>query len=175
MREAAVPGYRLSKARFSTKVLITLGMFGLLLGLGSAVALTLLRTGVTAASVQTYYLGSSAAASGEPISELDQALVVTQPRPVAELAEVTHLHLMGGSLLLFLLCHLLSVCDVDDRVRAGLYAISFCSFLATFGSPWLIVFIAPAFAHLYGASIVTLILSLAVLCLIPLREMWWTR
>ena len=169
MREAAIPGYRLAKARFSTRLLISFAMIGLLLGLSTATLMALVKTGLDTASVQEYYLG---AAAGQGPSTFDEAIIATGPRPIAELAEVTHLHLMGGSLLLFFLCHLLSVCDVSERWRAGLYSVSFFTFLSTFGLPWIIVYVTPRAAFLFGPSAILFIISLIILCIIPLREMW---
>ncbi len=165
MREAAVPGYRLSKARRSTRVLITLGMVGMLLGLLSAVAMAVSKTGISPTSVQQYYLGI------EDITA-DPSIVPNSPRPFAEMAEVTHLHLMGGSLLLFLLCHLLALCDVEEKTRTTLYVVSFVSFLSTFLLPWLIIYVAPVFAYGYGPSVVVLLTTMIALTVIPLREMW---
>lgn len=167
MREAAVPGYRLAKARMSTRVLISCGLLGTFLGLVSAIAITLLKTGVRPHVVATYYAGSDA-----PAGTLE-AMTSSLGRPLAELAEVTHLHLMGGSLLLFLLCHLLSLCPVSERLRTGLYLFSFGSFLLTFSIPWAIVFIHRGFAFLFAPSISVLIATLVACCAIPLYEMWF--
>jgi hypothetical protein len=169
VREAAVPGYRLAKARGSTKVLISLGLLGLLFGLMSAALLTITKTGLSPSSVQEYYLGT---ASGE--NELG-ALTGSTARPLAELAEVTHLHLMGGSMLLFFLCHLLSLCEVPDSLRTILYLISFGTFLSTFGLPWLIVYAHPLFSYAFGPSILSFLASLVVVSGIPLKEMWVTQ
>ena len=171
MREAAVPGYRLSKAKFSTRLLTSFAMIGLLLGLSTAALMTLVKTGLDTASVQRYYLG---AAVGDAAGDTE-ALFASGPRPIAELAEVTHLHLMGGSLLLFLLCHLLSVCDVSDRTRSILYTVSFTTFLATFGLPWVIVYLSPKAAMLFGPAAILFLVTLVALCIIPLREMWGRR
>lgn len=176
MKEAAIPGYRLSKARFSTRVLTTLGMLGLLLGLLGAVLMTVARTGLTTTEVRQYYRGSAEdAPSNVAADPLADEITHTEPRPFNELAEVTHLHLMGGSLLLFLLCHLLSVCDVRDSTRTFLYLLSFGSFLITFSLPWAIVYGSGSFAHLFIPSVATLTFSLFLLCVIPLREMWFAR
>jgi hypothetical protein len=166
MRDAAVPGYRLSKAKKSTKVLITMGMLGLLLGLVSSVLLTVSRTGLSPKSVEAYYLGESI---------LEDGLGTQSARPFSELIEVTHLHVLGGSMLLFLLCHLLSVSEVKDSVRSALYITSFSSFLLTFALPWLIIYVHPRFSFLFGASVVILSASLIILSVIPLREMWGSR
>jgi hypothetical protein len=167
MREAAVPGYRLAKSRRSTKVLTSLGLLGLFLGLCSAAMLTISRTGIMPGAVRAYYLGS-----GEEAGALEGMLSASTRRSFAELAEITHVHLTGGSLLLFLLCHLLALCDIDDSYRTGLYITSFASFLLTFGSPWLIVYGHPIFSFVYGPSVCVLLLSLLFLVAIPLREMW---
>ncbi len=169
MREAAVPGYRLSRAKQSTRILITLGMFGLFLGLIFSIALTLSRTGIFPSDISVYYRGTETAEGS-----LDKMLQRSVPRPFAEIAEHTHNHIMGGSILLFLLCHLLALCDVKDSTRSTLYIVSFSSFLLTFGSPWLIIYLSPAFAYLYSISVSVLTLSLLLLCLIPIREMWFS-
>lgn len=167
MREAAVPGYRLSRSRASTRVLISLALVAVMLGLLTSVGVTLTKTGIAPTAVQSYFLGTP------PTSELGGLLAESTARPFAELAEVTHLHLMGGSLMLFLLCHLLALCSVSDRTRVTLYVTSFISFLLTFGLPWLIVYLHPGFSYLYGPVVIILLLSLLILSAIPLREMWY--
>lgn len=170
MKEAAVPGYRLSKARPSMKVLTSLGMLGLLLGLMFSALLTISRTGLSSKSVSAYYLGEGS--SNEISDDLADITSASVARPFDELVEVTHLHLMGGSLMLFLLCHLLSLCPLREATRTSLYVVSFTSFIVTFTLPWLIIYVHPLFAQLFGPSIITFMLALLVLCLLPLKEMW---
>ena len=175
MKTAAIPGYRLARAKQSTLILTTLGLLGLFLGLLSASLLTISKTGLTPTSVRNYYLGSDVVQDGstaEPSSEMNEILVGSSPRPLAELAEVTHLHLVGCSMLLFFLCHLLSVCDIEDSTRSVMYIVSFLSFILTFALPWLIIYVAPQFSFLFGASVVIFLLSLFALTFIPIREMW---
>ena len=167
MREAAIPGYRLSKARTSTKILISLGIAGLLLGLLSAALMTITKTGLSTKTVQAYYLGTNGLDAGGK-----DAIVSSGPRPLDELAEVTHLHLMGGSLLLFFLCHLLALCELSEAARTTLYIAGFGSFLLTFGLPWLIIYVSPEFARAFPPSILSFMILLVLLSLIPLKEMW---
>lgn len=169
MREASIPGYRLGNARRSTRVLITCALFGVFIGLLSAVAITLLKTGVDPRTVAEYYAGTEV----DPTS-ID-ALTASSGRPLAELAEITHLHLMGGSLLLFLLCHLLTLCSVSERTRTVLYLAAFGSFMLTFALPWGIVYLSRSCAYLFGPSVVLLIVSLLVCSAIPVMEMWGRR
>ncbi len=168
MREAAVPGYRLSKARGSTKILISLGLIGLLLGLLGAAAVTIAKTGLSAERVSAYYLGTD-----DQGADLISLTTASTARPFAELAEITHFHLVGGSMLLFFLCHLLSLCDVRDSLRSVLYVAAFLSFLATFGLPWLIIYTSPIFSWGFAPAVVVFILSLIVISIIPLRDMWF--
>ena len=123
--------------------------------------------------MSTYYLGSkSDPATGS--AELDEVLAPSQPRSLVELAEITHVHILGGSLMLFLLCHLLSVCKISDGTRTGLYLSSFAGFFLTFACPWLIILVSSGFAYLYGPSVVLFCLCLTALCVIPIREMWFS-
>lgn len=169
MREATIPGYRLSKARRSTKVLLTCALLAIFSGLLSAVAITLMKTGLSPDAVANYYAGSGAA------SDSLEAMTSSSGRPIAELAETTHLHLMGGSLLLFLLCHLLTLCPVPDTLRTTLYLLAFGSFMLTFAVPWGIVFLSRSFATLFAPSVVMLLASLLACTVIPLYEMWRAR
>lgn len=169
MREAAVPGYRLSRSKRSTRILTTLGLIGLLIGLLTSVGITLEKTGLSPYHVSRYYRGDEGA------DALDALMVASQARPLGELLEVTHLHVMGGSILLFLLCHLLSVCDVKDSTRTFLYLVSFISFITTFTLPWLIVYVSGNFSYLFGPSVIILLISLIILTVVPLFEMWAPR
>jgi hypothetical protein len=149
-------------------VLISLALVGLFLALITALAITVAKTGIAPQAVISYYRGVPVEGTADPLA----ALVLPSPRPFAELLEITHLHLTGGSMLLFLLCHLLSLCDMPDRARTWLYVISFVTFLTTFTLPWGIVYLSPLFAWLYGPSVVVLLGTLALLMILPLREMW---
>ncbi len=175
MKTAAIPGYRLARAKKSTRILTTLGLLGLFLGLLSAALLTITKTGLAPSSVRAYYLGSDlvdGVSTGDSGGEISELLSGSSPRPFAELAEVTHLHLVGCSMLLFFLCHLLSVCDLEDSTRSVLYLVAFISFILTFALPWLIIYVAPEFSYLFGASVTIFLLSLFALTIIPIREMW---
>lgn len=183
MQQAAVPGYRLSKAKRSTRVLTSLGLLGLLFGLTGAALLTISRTGVTPETVRAYYLGATAqtslpdaagALSDSVAADLGEIVAVNSRRSFAELAEVTHIHVSAGSLLLFLLCHLLSLCRMPDGARTLLYVLAFAAFLITFGSPWLIVYVHPFFSWFFSIAIVSLLVLLVILAAIPLWEMWGT-
>lgn len=166
MHTAAVPGYRLSQSSRSNKVLISLALVAITLGLLASIAVTLLKTGFAPTSVGDYFLGTN---SAEAIGDL---ALSDGPRPLAELAEVTHLHLMGGSLLLFLLCHLLALCNISEKFRISIYLAAFLSFILTFGAPWLIVYVARELALIYSVAVIVLLSSLLLACYVILHELW---
>lgn len=169
MREAAVPDYKLGKSKRSTRLLITLAILGVLSGLLSSVGVTLLKTGITPQDVADYYHPVPVAEAGS----VDALLYESTGPSFVELAEVTHLHLMGGTLLLFLLCHLLSLCSIRDSTRVLLYVVAWSSFLLTFLSPWIIVYVTRSAAPLYSISVVILVCSISICSIVPVREMWW--
>ncbi|MCB0320054.1 MAG: hypothetical protein KDD60_03955 [Bdellovibrionales bacterium] len=170
MREAVVPDYRLSKSSKSNKILISLALSAIALGIFSSLALTLVQSGIAPDEVALYYAGDPPDQAQE--NSLGSLSLGAEPRPLAELAEVTHLHLVGGSLLLFLLCHLISLCAIRGRNKSLLYIVSFTSYMLTFASPWLIVFAHRKFAVLFSLSIIVFILSLLITLFVIFREMW---
>jgi len=166
MREAAVPGYRLSKSRRSTKVLVTLALIGLFLGLFCAATITVVKTGLSPSAVSTYYLGK------DP-SVVTDDLFPASPRPIAELAEITHLHLVGGSIMLFLLCHLLALSEISENFRITVYIGSFASFILTFLTPWLVIYVSAGASVLFAPAVVSLFIMLVLATSIPIYEMWF--
>lgn len=168
MKEAAVPGFRLSRSRRSMKFLTSYCLLCLFSALVSAQMLSLSKTGFSVQQINEYYRGSTSATD----NELEEMITSTNGRSFLELAEVTHIHLFTGSILLFLLCHLLSLCEIPEKLRITLYTVTFGSFLVTFSLPWAIVYCSDLFSLLYIPANALLTLSLTALVVIPLREMW---
>lgn len=169
MREALVPGYRLSKAATSNKILISLALSAVALGLFSAIALTITRTGLTPSSISRYYRGEEAPPT------LGDIPLGMGGRSVSELAEVTHLHLVGGSIMLFLLCHLIALCSIRAKTKIFIYSLTFGSYITTFAVPWLIVFVGAGWSIVFAVSIVAFLISLFVCIGIIFWEMWFLK
>lgn len=92
------------------------------------------RMGLTARSVQAYYLGSA-----EDFSN---------PRSAAAMLEVTHTHLPIMGVVVLMLTHLMIFAPYSDRAKRWFISLSFVSAFGGEGAGWLVRFVHPAFAWL---------------------------
>ncbi|MFQ5743833.1 MAG: hypothetical protein ACE5HV_09630 [Acidobacteriota bacterium] len=161
----AYKGFRLSRADFPTRVLITSFLLMMVLALGLGVLNYRLRTGLTPEGTRQWYRGNEGA--GENVDRLLFAKSTT------ELMDVTHPHLFEESFLFFILCHLFALTRVRSRLKTTIYILSFTSVLVDCAGPWLIRFVSPALAPLQVASPIFMSALVLSLVLVPLKEMWW--
>lgn len=161
----AFRGFRLSRASFPTRVLITCFMFMMVVALAIGVANYHIRTGLTVEGTEAWYLGNEEAGA-----EVDRMLF---PKSAIELMDVTHPHLFEESFLFFILCHLFALTRVRARIKTTLYVASFANILVDCAGPWLIRYVSPAFAPVQVVSPITMSFLVLVLIAVPLKEMWW--
>ncbi len=161
----AYRGFRLSRASFSTRVLITAFMGMMLLAVALGVVNYRLRTGLSADGTVAWYRGNADAA--EPVDELLFA------KSALELMDVTHPHLFEESFLFFILCHIFALTRVRSRTKSTVYIASFGAVLLDCAGPWLIRFVSPRFAPLQVLSPMLLSALVLLLIAVPLKEMWW--
>ena len=107
------------------------------------------RMGLTASSVQEYYLGSPAR--------------FTEPRSYESLLEVSHAHLFSMGMLAVTLTHLLLFAPLADRVKVFLSVAVYAGAIGDEGAGWLVRFVDPHFAYLKIAMFLLMEISLAVL------------
>ena len=94
------------------------------------------------------------------------------PKTALELLDVTHPHLFFQSLMFFILCHIFSMTQVGDRRKITLYLIAFGTVFTEAGLPWLIRFASGLFSPLLVASTTVMSLTILILLIVPVREMW---
>lgn len=92
------------------------------------------RMGLTAPSVQKYYLGSEEE--------------YTQPRTAGSMLETTHTHLPIMGVVLLLLTHLMIFAPYTERFKKVFIGASFASAFGGEASGWLVRFVHPDFAYL---------------------------
>lgn len=163
--------YYASKRRLRTlprtdKILITLFAVMLTVALAVGVLNYLPRTGLTVQGTQEWYRGN------EDNPHPEQLRFAKTP---LELLDVTHPHLFFQTIMFFILCHIFSLSEVSDRWKVALYSVGFGSILSGAALPWLIRYVSGAFAPLMILSGSVMTLSVLVLLIVPLREMWWSR
>lgn len=91
-----------------------------------------------------------------------------------QLVDIVHPHLFSIPLVLFVLGHLLHLTRLPDALKLTINVAAFGSFAATFGLPFLMLD-DRALAPLLLASGWTMLISFALLCVIPLWETWFGR
>jgi len=107
------------------------------------------RMGLTAISVQEYYLGSPAR--------------FTEPRSYQSLLEVSHAHLFSMGMLAVTLTHLLLFAPLADRIKIFLSVAVYLGAIGDEGAGWLVRFVDPHFAYLKIAMFLLMEISLALL------------
>ncbi|MFQ5709550.1 MAG: hypothetical protein ACE5HO_19000 [bacterium] len=97
--------------------------------------------------------------------------VVDRGEPIALWARVAHTHLMSLALVFFCLSVIFSFCSARQKMKAIFMPLPFLSLFLDFGARALVKYV-PAFVYVMVAAGVLMGLSMAVLTLAPLYEMW---
>ena len=155
---------QLSALRRSDKILITLFSLALAVAMFVGVANYYHRTHLTVEGTSEWYRGNE---------DQPDVKVMHFPKTVMELLEVTHPHLFFQSIMFFVLCHIFSLSQVNDRRKVWLYALAFGSVFTEAGLPWLIRFGSGVFSPLLILSTSVMSVSILILIIVPIHEMWF--
>ncbi len=162
--------HRLDQLAPRTRILTTLLMLGMLGQALSGIAMHHLGPGWTTASVAAHYRGDGGDESDAAIADPLAPLVIHEPKPLAALVDVAHMHLFAMPLALFLVAHLFSM-GGPGRSHAG-GALCYLAFAAAFtdiAAPFLVRYGGAGFAALKLAAFGVLMscyLALIVMTLI---------
>jgi hypothetical protein len=155
------------------KVLMSLYIVSVGAGLWVATIKYSDRAEWTAEGVELYVHGNEAETGeelfGDPFAGIDEELAEGMTR--RQIVDIAHPHLFSVPVVLFILGHLLHLTRLHDGLKLGINVVAFTSFLATFLLPFVIVDDATLAPVLFGCGWAMLI-SFALLCLVPLVEMW---
>ncbi len=170
MRYFASSRFHISQLAPGLKLVLSLYMLTVLLGLGFSAAKFVQRMDLTSESVQTYYLGDG----GEElvIGDAEEGL---PPKSDRFLVDVIHPHMFTVPLILLVICHLAHLSRIHTAILATLDVGAFLGFFSMFLAPWFLS-AAPGFfgpAILVGGVLLTSCTS--VLCIITMVSMWWGR
>lgn len=110
------------------------------------------KMGLTAESVQAYYLGSEES--------------FTQPKSYQSMLEVSHFHLFSMGILVLTLTHLLLFTNIPLFLKIGLTASCFAAAVADELAGWLVRYVSPLFAYLKITAFLALETSLCLLLVI---------
>jgi len=161
-----MPGFSLSNANRSTKVLLTLFLLTVLGGLAIALMQYLDRAGFGDVPAREWILGNE--------GDL-QATEIKPPKSYRELLALTHDHVFALPMLLFILLHLVALCTIGERWKIAIYLAGFLSLLGSLSGPWLIAYRGAEWSSLMrwsGTVMASVIGGSALLCL---YETWLAR
>jgi hypothetical protein len=91
---------------------------------------------------------------------------------IADLAEVSHIHLFGISIIFLLTGAIFALSETPIWLRVSLVVIPYLTILMDIGSWWFTKYLDPAFAYVVIAGGACMGLALAAQILIALWEMW---
>ena len=138
--------------------------------------------GLDLSELESYYAGGEVAApplgtvtAGGPLLELPDDLpagTVQEPMPLRKLLEVTHFHLFSMPVYLMILSHLFMLGRSSDRFKLLWIGIGTLATAGHIAAPWLARSGAASSALAYGLTGSGLLLSFAVMSVVPLWEMW---
>lgn len=154
-RYIADEAFNLRRASPALRLLISLYLLSLLVGLGLGVLTFLHLTGLTSAGTAAYYAGSEEAMQFR--------------KTYLELLITSHDHLFSLGLALFLVSHLFHLTSAREAIKMALYLVTFLAFFGAFGTSWLVVYVTPGLSGLLPVS--TLLLTATVL-LMATRILW---
>ncbi len=109
-----------------------------------------------------------------PLTSFAQVQEVTQVdrgEPIGLWARVAHTHLMSLAVVFFCLSVVFSFCSVSQRYKRFFMPLPFLALFVDFGARALIKY-APAFVYVMAAAGALMAVSMVVLTLAPLYEMW---
>jgi hypothetical protein len=172
MRYFASSSFHISSLAPGLKLVVSLYLLTVLMGLGFSAAKFMQRMDLTTASVESYYLGDG---SDEELGIFGDEEVGEPPKSNRFLVDVAHPHMFTVPLILLVICHLAHLSRINVAVLATLDIGAFFGFFSLFGVPWFLS-AAPGFfgpVMIIGGTLLTVCLS--ALCLIALVSMWWRR
>lgn len=151
-----------------------------LLGLGFTLWLTHDMVGLDLSEAEQYYSGDvapveSVDVDGGPAMVLPpdgEDLAAFDPMPRRKLLEVTHFHLFSMPVYLLILSHMYMLSRSRKNAKAAWIAAGSFGTLLHLAAPWLVAHGCAGAVATYAISGALLLVSYAVMSVVPLWEMW---
>ena len=163
MRVFAQNGYLLRNARFEVRVVYTAFLFLVSIGLVTMATFEVHHIGPTPSAIAAYYRG------GERGGEMAFA------KTFRELVEVTHFHSFIMGVVYLVLAHLFIATPLTPGIKTFFIVLAFAGLAGDLVAPWLIRYVAGAFAHLQIASWVAEWIGFGAFVTVPVGEMWFSN
>jgi hypothetical protein len=160
MKNFAYSSFRLRDASFEIRLVYSLFLLLVLVGLATTWVFQFQRIGFSTQRVVAYYLGG----------EIQGQMFF--PKNLTALLEETHFHAFMMSVVFLILSHLFLATSARKGTKLFFILMTFFSHLADMGSTWLVRTSSPAFAYLLLVSWAGLWIGYGGMISLPLCEMW---
>jgi hypothetical protein len=131
-------GYRLAKTSLETRITYSGFLLLMLPGLGTMLALSIGRVGLSPQAIATFYRGGS----GE----------MSFPKELWQLVEEAHFHLFSIPIVLLILTHLLFATGCPPRTRLALSLALWVGAVLEIGAPFAVRYLSGSFAFALVSS-----------------------
>lgn len=163
MRAFVASSYLLRHARLEVRLVYTGFLLLTFIGMVTMATFELYHIGPTPSRAAAYYRG------GERGAEM------SFPKTFRELVEVTHFHAFIMGVVYLVLAHLFIATAVRPDVKRACVILAFAGLAGDMLSPWLIRYVAGAFAYLQLTSWLAEWIGFGAFIGVPLVEMWFTH
>ena len=161
MKDFSRAAYNFSTIRTEQKIIYTVFLGFMLLGIVSILVFYLAKTGLGVTSLMEYYRGN------------EEKLMY--PKTFQELWEVTHFHLFTMPVIFLIFSHLFALTRVPGRIKGLVMLCAAAGMFLDIVSGWLIVYEGPAFVYLKILARLLLASSFPVFLAVPIYEMWFKK
>lgn len=158
MKDFSMRGFRIAESSAEVKLAYTGFLVFAFIGYLTLVLIGVLRIGPGYQDIVTHYRGA----------EAEEAF----PRTFGQMLEEVHFHAFIEGVTLLVLAHLFVATSVARGLKQAVILLAFGSTLTDLACPWLIRYVAPAFAIVQMAGWVVMGTTALVLIGVPLYEMW---
>jgi len=180
MQDFTRPSGRLRALPLGARAVYTVFLLFTLGGLALTLWLTHDMVGLDLSAADAYYRGETAPAEeeeavGGPTLVLPpdgEHLAAFEPMPRRKLLEVTHFHLFSMPVYLLILSHMYMLSRSRKNVKAAWISVGSFGTLLHIAAPWLVAHGCAGAVASYALSGVVLLVSYAVMSVVPLWEMW---
>lgn len=140
MRQFAAGGFRLRGAPRPLRLIYAGFLVFVAIGLATQAGFQIGRVGLRPRDIAAYYRGG------------ERGETMTFAKPFGQLLEVTHAHAFVMGVTFLVLAHLFVATGVRPRLGATVVVVAFAGMLGDLAAPWLVRYVAAAFAWMQVAA-----------------------
>lgn len=147
------------------KWLATCLILTLLVGYGISLLQVFDRSHFDMIKTVMYYRGDEAAG--------EEAIIL--PQEYRTMLSIAHVHTLSQPFMFAFLGLIFAFSRVAGRAKSFFIVLSFAGSLASNLTPWLLRYVSPQMVYLFPLSQFAILISVTVMALVPLQELWFKK